>query len=185
MFDVTGRALISQCPPSCLLGYVPILLCSPSVACQFFRRNAFSDILYDWLDCNSTTNLEVADQHYILRVHYSHKVFDNAVTAIFVKLPVLSEREQIELEALALYHLLIGNIEDMQFCKVGLASFRAQRCELRASKRHEIARIWVDILESFKDVFARFVIKILCSLTSEVLQVVRIASFCLFHTFLL
>lgn len=55
----------------------------------------------------------------ILRVHQMNEVFHYDVHAIFVESSVIAEAEQIELQALALHHLDIGDIANTDFRKSG------------------------------------------------------------------
>ena len=74
----------------------------------------------------------------ITRIHQLHQVFHNHVHAVFVKVAVVTETEQIQFQALALHHALARNIADYDFAEIGLRRDGAQRGKFRANKRNHI-----------------------------------------------
>ena len=77
-------------------------------------------------------NLDVA------RIHQADEVFHNDVHAVLVKVAVVAETEQVELEALALDHPFIGDIRYDYPGEVGLPGLGAERCKFRTIERDEI-----------------------------------------------
>ena len=69
---------------------------------------------------------EDARHLYIFRVHQSHKVFHDDVHAVFVEVAVIAEAEKVQLQALALHHLLGRDILYAYLGKVGLPRDGAQ-----------------------------------------------------------
>ena len=87
-----------------------------------------------------TGNLDIAG------FHQADEVLHDDVDTILMKVAVIAEREEIELETLALDHLLVGDIGDNDFCEIGLSCDGTQACELRAVELDPIVivRVFVD-----------------------------------------
>ena len=63
---------------------------------------------------------------------------------------MVAEAEQIELERLALHHLLARDVADDDGGEVRLAGDRAQAGELRADELHEVVVVRVLVVEGFE-----------------------------------
>ena len=74
----------------------------------------------------------------ILRIHQMNEVFHYDVHAIFVESSVIAETEQIELQALALHHLDIGDIANTDFRKVRLSRDGTKTGEFGAVETHPV-----------------------------------------------
>ncbi len=74
----------------------------------------------------------------ITRIHQLHEVVEDDVHTVFMKVAVIPEREQVQLEALALDHLDTRNIRDDYLGEIRLPGLGAERRELRAKEGHEI-----------------------------------------------
>jgi hypothetical protein len=63
-----------------------------------------------WIDADATTRSENACNLDILRIHKAYEVLHNLIDAILVEVAMITEREKIELEALALHHTLVREV---------------------------------------------------------------------------
>ena len=63
-----------------------------------------------------------------------------------MEITVVTEREEIELQTLALHHLFTRDITDINMSEIGLTGLRAECRELRTVERHQILifRVFVD-----------------------------------------
>ena len=67
-----------------------------------------------------------------------------------MEIAVVAEREEIQLQALALHHAPFGDVHDADFRKVRLACNGAQRGELGAEELHPVVMARVLVLESLQ-----------------------------------
>ena len=65
-------------------------------------------------------------------IHQFDEVLHDDVDTVFVEVAVVSEAEQVELQALAFHHFMVGEIVDAYFGKVGLPCDGAEAGELKA-----------------------------------------------------
>lgn len=79
------------------------------------------------VDADAAAGREQARYLNILRIHQGDEVFHNLVHTVFVEIAVIAEGEQIEFQALALNHLLVGDIGNADLCKIGLTGDGAER----------------------------------------------------------
>ena len=98
------------------------------------------------IDADASTRREQACYLDILRIYETDEVFHDDIHAILMEIAMVAEREQVELERLALDHLFARNIRDDDSRVIGLAGQRAQSGELRAMEGNEILviRMFVD-----------------------------------------
>ena len=89
-------------------------------------------------DADAATGCEDARHLNVLGLHQGDKVLHDDIDTVFMKVAVVAEAEEIELQTLALHHLDIGNVADANLCKVGLSCDRTQRCELGAVETHPV-----------------------------------------------
>jgi hypothetical protein len=74
------------------------------------------------IDRDATTRCKEAKDLNILRIHQFHQVFHDLIDAILMEITMVTEREEIEFQALALYHPLARDIGDFDFSEVWLTS---------------------------------------------------------------
>ena len=65
-----------------------------------------------WIDADTSTRSEDACNLDVLRIHKTYEIFHNLIDAILVEVAMITEREKIELEALALNHTLVRKIRN-------------------------------------------------------------------------
>ena len=102
------------------------------------------------VDADTAARHEFAPHFDVLGVHQPNEVFHDDVDTVFVKITVIAETEQIQFERLALHHLLVGQVADVNRGEVGLAGNRAQRGELRTVELHEIIVFGMFVVERFE-----------------------------------
>ena len=74
-------------------------------------------------------------------------LFHNNVDAVLVKVPMIAETKQIQLQRLGLYHFLIWYIRNIDCGKVWLTCHRTQAGELRTVKLNKVIIIWVLVIK--------------------------------------
>ena len=79
-----------------------------------------------WIDADATTRSEDTRHLYVLRIHETDKVFHYDIDTILMEIAMIAEREEIELQTLALNHPNIWYILDLYLCKVRLTSNRTK-----------------------------------------------------------
>ena len=72
------------------------------------------------IDAYAATGSEETCHLYILGLHQADEVFHDDIDTVLMEVAVIAEAEEIELKALALYHLDIRDIRNAYLCKVGL-----------------------------------------------------------------
>ena len=95
-------------------------------------------VIGEGVDADTSSGHEIAGYLKILGIHEFDQVFHNDVDAVFMEIAVVAEREEIELEALALYHALARDITNVDVSEIGLPCFGAEGCEFRAVECNEI-----------------------------------------------
>ena len=61
-----------------------------------------------------------------LGIHQLNQIFHDDIHAIFMKIAMITETKQIQLQALALHHFHIRQVGDTDFRKIGLSCNRTQ-----------------------------------------------------------
>ena len=105
---------------------------------HLFELCSRTTIISVWIDGNTTTWSKDSGYFNVFGIHEAHEVFHYYVYAVLMEVAVVAETEEVEFEALALYHLGSGNIVYDYASEVGLACLGAQRSELGACECYEI-----------------------------------------------
>ena len=79
----------------------------------------------EWYDRYSASWHEISGDFDIAGLHEFDEVFHDDVDAVFMEIAVVSEAEEVEFEAFALDHFLVGNVADDDVSEVRLSCFRA------------------------------------------------------------
>ena len=93
---------------------------------------SWSAIVGVWMNCNASTWREDASDLDVTRIHKTNQVFHYYIDTVFVEVAMITEAEEIELEALAFDHLDIRNIADDNVCEVRLTCDGTEACKLWA-----------------------------------------------------
>ncbi len=107
----------------------------------------FVAVVGERVDGYASTGGEYPFHFYVARVHKLYEVFHYDVYAVFVEVTVVTEREKVEFQALALHHILARDILDYDAGEVGLPCLRTKGGELRAIERHHIFVFGMLVLE--------------------------------------
>ncbi len=83
-----------------------------------------------------------------------------------MKIAVVAEGEEVELEALTLYHPFAGDVTDIDVSEIRLTGLRAECRELRAVEGHEIFILGVLVRECLQHL-GIIVVAILHALISQ------------------
>ena len=67
---------------------------------HFFVFRPRLSVISVWIDGDTATRSEQADDLYILGLHQFHQVFHDGVHTVLMEIPVVTEGEEIEFEAL-------------------------------------------------------------------------------------
>ena len=102
------------------------------------------------VDGDAAAGCELAPDLDILRIHERDEILHDSVHAILVKIAVVAEREQVELQALALHHTLIRHVVDVDRGEIGLTRDRAEARELRTVELHPVIIFGVLVLEGLE-----------------------------------
>ena len=78
-------------------------------------------IIGEGLDGNATATIEVADDLKIFWVHQLDQVLHDHIHAVLVKVAMITEAEEIELQALALHHQHARDIINNEVSEIRLA----------------------------------------------------------------
>ena len=98
----------------------------------------------------SSARREYAPHFKVARIHKPHKVFHYDIDTILVEVAVVAETEKIQLQALALHHILARYVAYDYLGEIRLSGLRAKARKLRASKGDEIFVVLMLVLECFK-----------------------------------
>ena len=123
-------------------------------------------IVGEGFDGDTAAGIEQADDLKILGIHQLDQIFHDDVDAVLVKVAMVAEAEEIELQALALNHQGTRDIVDNKVAEIGLSRFWAQRGKLRTIHGHKVLVLRVFVLEGLQH-FGRIVIVILCVLVAQ------------------
>lgn len=102
------------------------------------------------IDRNSATRGEFAPYLDVARLHQLDQVIHDDVDAILVEIPVISEAEEIQLERLALHHLDVRDIADIDRSKIRLSGDRAEAGEFRAVELDEVIPVRVLVVKGLQ-----------------------------------
>ena len=102
------------------------------------------------MDGNAAARRELAKDLDVLGLHQLDQVLHDDVHAVLMEVAMVAEAEQIELERLALHHLLARDVADDDGGEVWLAGDGAQAGELRADELHEVVVVRVLVVEGFQ-----------------------------------
>lgn len=112
-----------------------------------------------WVYTDASPRREETRHLDVTRIHKRYKVVHDDVDAIFMKRAVVAEAEKVEFEALALYHLHIGDIVYLYGGKIGLPGNGAKAGKLGTVEANPIVTLGVLVGKSLQDL-RRIVVRI-------------------------
>ena len=83
-------------------------------------------IIGEGFDGDATTRIEQTDDFQILRIHQFDQIFHDDVYTVFMEIAMITEAEEVELQALALHHQRAWDVVNNDVSEVRLARFWAQ-----------------------------------------------------------
>lgn len=102
------------------------------------------------VDRDAAARSEFAPHLDVFRVHQLDQVVHDHVHAILVKIAVVAEAEQVQLERFALDHFNIRDVADVDRSKIRLSGDRTQTGELRAVELDEVVAVRVLVVKRFQ-----------------------------------
>ena len=136
-------------------------MCSQALFCQFLVLGAWTAVVCVWPDADAAAWCEDACDLDVAWIHEFYQILHYDVDAILVKIPVIAEREEVQLQALALDHALVGYVADAYLGKVGLACDRAEGGEFGAVEAYPVVVLGMTVLECLKHL-GGIVLTVLC-----------------------
>ena len=99
------------------------------------------------VDRDAAARSEFAPHLDVFRVHQLDQIVHDHVHAILVKIAVVAEAEQVQLERFALDHFDIRDVADVDRSKIRLSGDRTQTGELRAVELDEVVAVRVFVVK--------------------------------------
>ena len=90
------------------------------------------------IDADAAAGEEVAGHLQVLGIHEAHEVLHDNVDTVLMEIAVVAEREEVELERLALHHPLARDITNVEVPEIGLTGLGAEGGKLRTIECHEV-----------------------------------------------
>lgn len=118
---------------------------------HFFVFRSRSSVVGVGINADAASWCEDSRHFDVFWIHQFDEVLHDDVDTIFVEVAVVSEAEQVELQALAFHHFMVGEIVDAYFGKVGLPRDGAEAGELRAVEAHPIVVARVFVFKALED----------------------------------
>jgi len=107
-------------------------------------------VLGDDVGENAAAHVELRGQAHEARIAGAHQVVEDAIGDVFVEMPFLAERPDVELEALQLHATLVGDVIEIQGGEIRLAGFRAQAGEFRDFHMDVVIAAGIRVVEGFQ-----------------------------------
>ena len=108
------------------------------MACEFLVLSAGAAIVAEGKDADASPWGEVPKDLDVARVHQLDEILHDDIHTVLMEGTVITEAEEVELEALALDHLHIRDIADVYGRIVGLPGDGAEAGELGAVEAHPV-----------------------------------------------
>ena len=141
--------------------------------CKLLVFCAWTTVVGVWIDADTATWGEDTRHLNIFRIHEADKVFHDDIDAILMEVAMITEREEIELQTLALHHSHVWHILYLYLCKVRLSGNRTERSELRTVEQYPVVILWMLVLKALKHL--RSIVLTIFRLLTKRLEVVFFA----------
>ena len=112
---------------------------------------SWSSVVGVGIDADAASWREDSRHFDVFRIHQFDEVLHDNVDTIFVEVAMVSEAKQVEFQALAFHHFMVGEIVDAYFSEVGLPCDGAEAGELRAVEAHPIVVARVFVFKALED----------------------------------
>ena len=121
-----------------------------SVLRHLFILGSRTSVVGIWIDADATTRGKNAGDFDVFRIHQTDEVLHNLVDAILMEVSVVAETEEVELQAFALHHTLVGQVTDSDFGKVRLSRDRAEAREFGAVELYPVIVVGMFVNKCFQ-----------------------------------
>ena len=118
---------------------------------HFFVFRSWSSVVGVGVDADAASWCENTRHFDVFWVHQFDEILHDDVDTVFMKIAVVSETEQVELQAFAFHHLMVGEVADSYFGEVGLPRDGAEAGKFRTVEAHPIVVARVFVVETFED----------------------------------
>ena len=108
------------------------------------------------VDAEAAAWQEFAPNFDVFGIHQGDEVFHDDVHAILMECTVIAEAEKVKLQALAFDQLLIGNVSQVDGCKVGLTGYGAKACKfgtIEFDHRVILRMLVIEAFQHFRGIF--------------------------------
>lgn len=102
------------------------------------------------VDADAAAGHEASFHLDVARIHQRPEIVEDYVYAVLVEIAMIAEREEIELEALALHHTLARDIFDVDMAEVRLSGLGTKSGKFRAVESHHIFTVGMLVFKCFK-----------------------------------
>ncbi len=116
----------------------------------FFPFGAGLAVVAVWVNGDAAARCKFAPHFDVFWFHQFDEVFHDDVYAVFVKITVVAETEQIQLQGFAFYHPFTWDVGNINGGKVRLACHWAQAGKFGTVKFYEIIVVRVFVWEGFQ-----------------------------------
>lgn len=100
---------------------------------------------------DAAARCELAEHFDVFRIHQGDEVFHDDVDAVFMKIAVVAEAEEVEFQGFAFHHFDVRDIADDDGGEVGLPGHRAEAGEFGADEFDEIVVVGMFVVECFEN----------------------------------
>ena len=120
------------------------------MACELLVLSAGATIVAEGKDADATSWGEVPKDLDVARVHQLDEILHNDIHTVLMEGTMIAEAEEVELEALALDHLHVGDVADVYGRIVGLPGDGAEAGELGAVEAHPVVSLLMLVREGLE-----------------------------------
>ena len=117
---------------------------------QLFVLRTGATIVAEGKDANPSSGGKVPEDLDVARVHQLDQILHDDIHTVLVEGTVIAEAEEVELEALALDHLHVGDVADVYGRIVGLPGDGAEAGELGAVEAHPVVSLLMLVREGLE-----------------------------------
>ena len=150
---------------------IHIMLPQP-VLSKFFPFCSLHAVVAVGVDGEASAGEEFAPDFDVARIEEVDQIVHDDIYTVFMKVTMIAEAEEVELQGFTFYHEISGNVGDVDGGKIGLPGFGAQAGEFRTVEFDKIVAVFVFIGNSFQivGVIVVFVAGVLIAQEGQLIQ---------------
>ena len=118
---------------------------------QCFELGACFAVIGERMNGDAAARCELAEYFDVFRIHQGNEVFHDDVDAVFMKIAVVAEAEEVEFQGFAFHHFDVRDVADVDGGEVRLPGHRAEAGELGADEFDEIVVVGMFVVECFEN----------------------------------